>query len=293
MKVALIGLGEVGRILAEDLAGKAALAAWDVDLARADSIASANARALGLAPAASAAAAVADADVVISAVTAEHDVAAATEAATGIRAGAFYLDLNSASPGSKQSSAAAIDGAGGRYVEGAVMAPVPPKRIACPILLGGRHAQAFVPVAQALGFSGARFYDAALGKASATKMCRSVMIKGVETLLTESMLTARAWGIEQEVLASLNDLLPVGDWDAVARYMISRSLEHGRRRAEEMREVARTVEEAGVPSLMSAACARRQDMTADLALGEGADLGQTLDAMRARMSASGIRGVRD
>lgn len=284
MKVALIGLGEVGRILAEDLAGKAALAAWDVDFARADSIASVNAHALGLAPASSPAAAVTDADVVVSAVTAEHDVAAATAAAAGIRAGAFFLDLNSASPGSKQASAAVVDGAGGRYVEGAVMAPVPPKRIASPILLGGPHGEDFLPVARDLGFAGARFYDVTLGKASATKMCRSVMIKGVETLLTESMLTARAWGIEQEVLASLNDLLPVGDWDAVARYMISRSLEHGRRRAEEMREVARTVAEAGVPALMSDACARRQDLTADLALREGADLGETLDAMRARMA---------
>ena len=44
--------------------------------------------------------------------------------------------------------------------------------------------------------------------------------------------------------------------------MISRSLEHGARRAEEMREVARTVEDAGLAPLMSAAIAERQDWAA-------------------------------
>src|SRR5205814_2940164 len=76
-------------------------------------------------------------------------------------------------------------------------------------------------------------------------MCRSVIIKGMEALLAESLLTARRHGVEDAVLASLQDLFPVGDWRALARYMISRSLQHGRRRAEEMREAVKTVAEAG------------------------------------------------
>ena len=80
-------------------------------------------------------------------------------------------------------------------------------------------------------------------------MCRSVIVKGLEALLAESLLTARRHGVEEAVLASLPDLFPVGDWRKLARYMISRSLQHGRRRAEEMREAARTVAEAGVEPL--------------------------------------------
>ena len=41
------------------------------------------------------------------------------------------------------------------------------------------------------------------GAASAAKMCRSVMVKGIEALLTESLLTARRHGVEDAVLASL------------------------------------------------------------------------------------------
>jgi 3-hydroxyisobutyrate dehydrogenase-like beta-hydroxyacid dehydrogenase len=106
------------------------------------------------------------------------------------------------------------------------------------------------------------FYSARLGQASAAKMCRSVMVKGIESLLTESLTAARHYGVEQTVLDSLSDLFPLGDWPKLAHYMISRSLEHGTRRAEEMREVARTVADAGFAPVMSSATALCQDWAA-------------------------------
>lgn len=261
-RIALIGFGEVGQTLAEDLAGKAALSVWDIAFADPGSLPS---RALSIhqvrvgrdAPDA-----VRDADLVISAVTADQDLAAAQSVGPGLVAGALFLDLNSCSPGQKVASAEAVDAAGGRYVEAAVMSPIGPKRIAAPMLLGGLHAAEFATRAGPLGFTGAVPYSDRIGQAAATKLCRSVMIKGVEALLAESMLAARHYGVEQVVLDSLSDLLPLPDWTATAQYMISRSLEHGTRRAEEMREAARTVEEAGVAGLMSRAIAERQDWAA-------------------------------
>ena len=111
--------------------------------------------------------------------------------------------------------------------------------------------------------TGLEFFDPVLGKASAAKMCRSVMIKGLEALLAESLLAARHYGVEASVLASLCDLLPCEDWDAKACYMISRSLLHGRRRSEEMREAAKTVVNAGVNPWMSSACVQRQAWAAE------------------------------
>jgi 3-hydroxyisobutyrate dehydrogenase-like beta-hydroxyacid dehydrogenase len=117
-------------------------------------------------------------------------------------------------------------------------------------------------------------------------MCRSVMIKGLEALLAESLLAARHYGVEESVLASLQNLLPADDWPALARYMISRSLQHGTRRAEEMEEVARTVQEAGLAPWMSSACVERQRWAAGhrAALGE-AELNGLLDAVRASATA--------
>ena len=279
--VALIGLGEVGRVLAEDLPD-AAVRAWDTGFADPRSPAARNAAVLGLNGAVDVTTVVAGADVVISAVTAANTLAAARSCVSGLRPGAWFVDLNSASPTQKQAAARAIEAGGGRYVEVAVMSPIEPKRLTAPMLLGGRHASEFAQMATSLGFVGAEVYSETVGPAAATKLCRSVVVKGLEALLTESMLTARAWGVEQRVLDSLSNLVPAADWTALAGYLMSRSLEHGVRRAEEMREAARTVQDTGVDPWMAAATALRQDWAATFrAHSKPDDLFAMLDAVRA------------
>ena len=49
------------------------------------------------------------------------------------------------------------------------------------------------------------------------------------------------------------------NWPRHAHYMITRTLEHGVRRAEEMREAALTVQAAGLEPQMSRATAERQE----------------------------------
>ena len=257
IKICLLGLGEVGQTLAEHLVG-CRLTAWDLRFADATSPPARALRAHGLPMPRDAMDAVHDAEVVITAVTAAQDYEAASLVAPGLRSGAFFVDLNSASPGLKQSTAALIEMAGGYYVEAVVMSPIGNKRMASPILLGGPHAEAFLPVARRLGFTGTTVFSPVVGLASATKMCRSVIIKGLEALLTESMLAARYYGVEGDVLASLGDFFPGQDWPKLAHYLVARGLLHGTRRAEEMREAAATVAQAGIEPLMSLACAKRQ-----------------------------------
>ncbi|MES1202540.1 MAG: DUF1932 domain-containing protein [Pseudomonadota bacterium] len=293
-RICLIGFGEVGQILAEDLikAGVKDISAYDVLFKIADSAPSAAAKKLGVRATVSAVKAAMGAELILCAVTAASDLDAARSVTGGMGANVFFVDMNSASPGVKQLASQIVDAAGGRYVEAAVMTPIHPLRIASPTLLGGPHAQAFLQRARPLGFNVTVASDH-VGRASATKMCRSVIIKGLESLLTESMISARHYGVEKEVLASLSDMLPIPDWEKLARYMISRSLEHGQRRAEEMREVAKTVQEAGLDPLMSAACAARQDWSARHkgALSES-ELGAMLDALLRDINAEGAQRVR-
>ena len=282
-RIALVGFGEVGQTVAADLQGAAItdITAWDrlfPCATSAPSRAAAVNRRVRVAP--GMAAAVADRALVISAVTAGECLAAAREAATALRPGTVFFDMNSVAPATRAAAAAAIESAGGRYVEAAVMSPIGAKRIASPMLLGGPYARDFEPQARALGFTGVRVFDATVGRASAAKMCRSVMIKGLEALLTESLVAARHHRVEDTVLESLRDLFPHEDWERIAAYMISRSLQHGRRRAEEMREAASTVAEAGIEPWMSAACARRQEWAAGRApAGDRAPLARMLDAI--------------
>jgi 3-hydroxyisobutyrate dehydrogenase-like beta-hydroxyacid dehydrogenase len=257
-RVALIGLGEVGRIFAEDLAPRHVLAVWDVAFADRNSTASRNAAALGLPPSPDAPGAVAGARVVVSAVTAGNCVAAAGSAAPGLEPGSWFLDLNSASPGHKREAAERIEAVGGCYVEAALMSPIGPRRLGSPFLLGGPHAQRFAEVAPELGLPDVTPVSADVGRAAATKLCRSVVVKGLEALLTEALLSARRLGVERDVLDSLPNILPPADWEALAGYFISRSLEHGTRRAEEMVEAAATVSEAGLEPVMARATVTRQ-----------------------------------
>jgi 3-hydroxyisobutyrate dehydrogenase-like beta-hydroxyacid dehydrogenase len=226
-------------------------------------------------------------ELIICAVTADECRAAALEAAASLTPGTFFLDLNSVSPRTKEEAARAIAAGGGAYVEAAVMSPIAPQRLAAPLWLGGPHANDALPLLQSLGFTGAAVYSQTLGAASAAKMCRSVIVKGMEALLAESLLTARSHGVEDAVLASLRDLFPGADWRSLARYMIARSLQHGRRRAAEMREAVRTVAEAGVEPWMSRGCVERQQWAGAHAEAVGhAALTQMLDHLLARTAAT-------
>jgi 3-hydroxyisobutyrate dehydrogenase-like beta-hydroxyacid dehydrogenase len=144
------------------------------------------------------------------------------------------------------------------------MTSIPPHRIKVPLLLGGSGANELGPLLVELGFD-AKVASEKLGVASAVKMCRSVMIKGLEAMVIESFTTARAYGVEDAVLASLKETFPGIDWEKQGAYFFQRVIEHGRRRSEEVREVAETVREAGLAPWSAQGTAERQAWIADLA----------------------------
>src|SRR5690606_11498719 len=123
-----------------------------------------------------------------------------------------------------------IEAAGGRYVDVAVMAPVE-QGLAVPLLLSGPHAAAAVPLLKALGFTNLRVVGGEVGRASAIKMIRSVMIKGLEALSWECAAAAEAAGVYDEITASLDaSEKPVG-WAQRFAYNRERMETHGARRA--------------------------------------------------------------
>jgi 3-hydroxyisobutyrate dehydrogenase-like beta-hydroxyacid dehydrogenase len=266
MNVVLIGYGEVGRILAEDLRkSDQRVVAYDLELgsgAAAEPMRK-HARSHGVILAESHADAVRRAELVVSAVTADQTVAAARACATALPPQTFFLDLNSASPGAKIDAAESVASGSGRYVEAAVMTSVPPHRIRVPMLLGGPHARELLPALERLGFAATVASDA-FGVVSATKMCRSVIVKGLEAMIIESFTSARHYGVENAVIASLRETFPGIDWEKQAAYFFQRVIEHGRRRSEEMREAAVTVREAGLEPWSATATAERQAWVADL-----------------------------
>ncbi|MDQ8757421.1 DUF1932 domain-containing protein [Sphingosinicella sp. LHD-64] len=244
---ALIGFGEAGKSFASAGCWGGQARVFDTQDRAADYAE------VGVSGCASNADAVCEVAYIQSLVTADQALTAAQTSAASIAPGTFYFDMNSVAPDTKRAAAEAIEAAGGYYFDVAIMAPVNPARLAVPLLLSGGRAEAGVSSLAELGFSNVRAVGNAVGQASAIKMIRSVMVKGIEALTAEMMLGADAAGVTDDVLASLGE-----GWAAKAEYDLERMRSHGRRRAAEMEEVARTLSALGVEPLMTRSTILRQ-----------------------------------
>ncbi|QJU58046.1 NAD(P)-dependent oxidoreductase [Sphingomonas sp. AP4-R1] len=207
---------------------------------------------------------------ILSLVTADQALPAARESADWIAPGTLYCDMNSVAPDTKRAAAALIEAAGGRYVDVAVMAPVYPAQRAVPLLVSGPHAEAGDAALRAAGFTKTRILPGGIGAASATKMIRSVMVKGLEALTAECVLAAHRADLTDEVFAALNASWPGTDWLEKADYNLERMMVHGIRRAEEMEEVVKTLDGLGTGSAMTRGTVERQRAIGAMGLtGEG------------------------
>jgi 3-hydroxyisobutyrate dehydrogenase-like beta-hydroxyacid dehydrogenase len=133
------------------------------------------------------------------------------------------------------------------------------------MLLGGAAAEAFARTFSPLGMR-LEVLAGPGGTAAAVKMCRSIVVKGLEALLCECVLGASQYGADEHVFRSLGESYPGVDWKALADYTMNRVVVHGHRRAREMEEVAETLRVIGVEPIMAEATARRQDWSARLNL---------------------------
>ena len=204
-------------------------------------------------------------DILLSTVTANRAAEAAEQTAPYLESRHIYADLNSVSPALKQSIGQLVESRGARFVEIAIMSPVPRHGIAVPMFLGGSHAQSLVDLLSPYGMNLEAISDR-IGAASAVKMCRSVVVKGLEAIMVECAMGAVPYGADERVFATLDETFPGMDWKKLASYMIGRVVEHGERRAREMEEVASTLRSIGVEPIMTEAAARRQEWVASLGL---------------------------
>ena len=292
-RIGIIGYGEAGRAFGAGLAkAGATVAAYDILVPTPDGAAiHANAAADGVAVCAAAGEAIDGAAIVLSLVPADAARAVAAEAAGPLQAGQLFMDMNSVSPREKETGAALVEASGARYVEATIMAPVIENGVASEVLLAGPAAPEALrllrPLGMVLSVVGDRF-----GAAAAVKLCRSVIVKGIEAIVVESMLAARQYGADGAVLASLQKSDPEIDWAARADYVFERVLRHGRRRAAEMRFAGEAVSDAGYPPRLSAAIAELQDAMADYAEADRAlfalaDYKAAADRIGAPMQTSG------
>ena len=255
--IAFIGFGEAAQSIAGGLASRNVARLGAYDLRFKDPAVSSDLRSLaaerGVEPLEDIAG-IASADVVLSLVVGAATKAVAAAAAPHLSENAIFIDLNSVGPDTKALAAREIGTGKGSFVEGAVMARVPPYAEKVPILVAGSRAGEVTARLNALGMNLEVVGDTP-GQASSLKMIRSVMIKGVEALLIEALSSAERAGVTERILDSVQETFPGLDWRQVTDYYLSRTFEHGARRVTEMTEAAETIESLGLRASMSrAAC---------------------------------------
>ncbi len=232
-----------------------------------------------------------EADLVISAVPGENALEAATAAAALLKPGALYLDLCTVTGRMAEENRAVIEAGGARYVDIAVMGSFFGHGHKAPMLLAGPDAEATAAWMKAQGFS-VTVLGPKPGSASAVKMMRSVMLKGIEALAVESFVAARRQGVLEEVLGCFGDLDLVPFRQYVTT-LLATHVVHARRRWEEMALVERTLRETGVEPLMTRAIAASHKCTvmAEIAPADGKV--PPLDVALDLLSAKVVRGTAD
>lgn len=257
-KIAFIGFGEAAQSIAKDLVKQAQIneiAVYDLRFADKNTSADllAKAKSMNVVPIMDLNA-LSDMDFVLSLVVGSATQAVARSVSAHLSDKAIFIDLNSVGPATKALAAAEIGNGKGTFVEGAVMARVPPYGAKVPIFVAGSAAEDTTTKLNALGMN-LEAVGTEPGQASALKMIRSVMVKGVEALLIEALSAAEKAGVTEKILDSVGETFPGIDWRETSDYYLSRTFEHGARRVTEMTEAANTIEELGFnPHMSRAAC---------------------------------------
>ena len=205
------------------------------------------------------------AEVIIGATPGSSSIASAEALASHLRPRHLVADIASATPRVKQAVDERLSASGADFADGSIVG-TPKDGHAMPILLaGGPAAQlrdALVPWGMNLTAVGER-----IGDASAIKILRSVVMKGLEALLLECLLGARRYGIDAAVLASLDKTL-ARPFPQIVHGLITTDVVHAGRRSEEAAMSAEALAEVGLDGVVARAVAERLRWVAGLGVKE-------------------------
>lgn len=241
MRIAILGIGEVGSTLATDLiAAGVEVSGWDPKPHNLPE---------GLRFAASNTEAVKGADLILSANVAAVAVDVAREVLTSLQAGQIYADLNTSAPAFKQEIDKLFADSPAIFADVAIMAPIKPQRIRTPLLTSGKGAEAFAELYTTFGAK-ITVLDAPAGHAATLKLIRSIFYKGIAAVVIEMLNAAERLDLESYARQQIMTILR--DEDMIDRF-VEGSRTHAKRRIHEMDAVIDLLKALELQSYSSAA----------------------------------------
>ena len=270
MKIGFIGFGEAAYNLTAGLIGEGlnAVLAYDKywnDDSRGELIRG-RAEETGTTLLSSLQALVESCGMIISAVSADMAVELAESAKPFLKPDKLYVDVNAAAPMTKEKINSIISG-DAMFVDCAIMGPVPPYRHKVPMLVCGDGAALFHETMTPYNMK-ISIMDSPAGGASASKMFRSIFVKGFVMLLMETLVAAHKYGIEDDILSSINKTIGTGSFLENINGLVTRGVIHSERREHEMAEVIATLDALQLDGIMSRATKEKLRWTTELGLRE-------------------------
>jgi 3-hydroxyisobutyrate dehydrogenase-like beta-hydroxyacid dehydrogenase len=178
---------------------------------------------------------------------AAREVAASVAGFKGV-----YVDANAIAPATSIGIGAAIESAGGRYVDGGIIGPPPTASGTTRLYLAGTDASTVAELFADTTLE-PKVLAGPIGSASAMKMAYGGWTKGSAALLLAVRALARAEGVEPALLE---------EWQISVPELLERSERAGKsssakgwRWAGEMQELAVALDDAGLPSGFGSAAA--------------------------------------
>lgn len=191
-------------------------------------------------------------EAVIVAVPADKALEVSEQLSPHVKNRSIYIDVSAASPNIKVQIASNIGKVGGRFVDAAMMGPLPVYKHKVPILASGDGTDIFIEKMSVYGMNIEKVSETP-GEATAAKLIRSIYMKGVVGLYIELLEAAHHFKVENLVIDSLSETINGRTFEETMNRLVTGTALHAARRSIELGGTIDMLESANIDSSMSKA----------------------------------------
>ena len=192
------------------------------------------------------------ADIVFAAVPSSFTMDVCNDVKECLRPGQLYVDVSASTPTTKEAIWESVKDTGVLFADAAMLGSLPKDKHQVPITASGNGAAKFHEVMTPYGMKITLAGEKA-GAASAIKLVRSIFMKGIAALMIDTMQAADAYGVSDEIVASLSKSLDGIPFQNHLDRLVTGTALHCTRRAAELKGSVAMQEEAGLNPEMTLA----------------------------------------
>lgn len=208
-----------------------------------------------------------DVEAVIVAVPAHKALEASVQLMTHVNNKCLYIDVSAANPNVKKEISLNIINSGGKFVDAAMMGPLPVYKHRVPILASGGGTDVFIEMMSVYGMNIEKVSEVP-GEATAAKLIRSIYMKGIVGLYIELLEAAQHFNVEDLVIDSLSETINGRTFEETMNRLVTGTALHATRRSIELGGTIDMLESAKIDSSMAIAAKAKIEKLASLNLKE-------------------------